>query len=196
MNDYYCKSLFVIIVSNNKKIMKMLNYISPKRLFSIVLIGSSLLVIIFLYQKYFNSGRCYSPCDQHSLLNPFGFNPPSICASFCGPIKMPTIFYLIADFTIITTCFFIFHISRPFLSKYKMIKFFIDILIIFFVLYLGVAFVMKDKNYSWCALSFGMLGKDTTCIKYSGAPDFFNPHGKCEEYSTKNVCTGGIFNPN
>jgi len=79
---------------------------------SLGLLSLESIILAVLY--FFFQNPCGSPCDTHSLLNPFGImpKPPEICAPFCAQTLHP-LTYLITDLLIITmvfyTLFFLYH---------------------------------------------------------------------------------------
>lgn len=53
---------------------------------------------------------CGSPCDNHSLLNPFSMGGPAFCAHVCVPQTIPHVFYPAVDLLILTTLAYIFYL--------------------------------------------------------------------------------------
>lgn len=71
----------------------------------IFLLEGILLIVFALFFK----NPCGSPCDTHSLLNPFGEGSPELCAQVCVPAHHPW-FYPTADALIVKIVIYIIYL--------------------------------------------------------------------------------------
>jgi hypothetical protein len=58
-----------------------------------------LIILAFLY--LFMQNPCGSSCDNHSIINPFGFGEIEQCISVCVQTQHP-LFYIISDLLVLT----------------------------------------------------------------------------------------------